>query len=340
MALLCCIGSGCAGNKSGARQSITFVLGADRYEVNPYYANALAYYRQNPQANPGQLVTGCRSLREVCTYLEQKVPRGKPWGTVNLVAHGNAWTGMDLSILPGDSSRMTAETLRAAQEAGLLPPLSDRVLDAHSEIHLHGCALGLDTALLLTLSQTLGGGDRNCPTVVSTRFFNQYEPVGGRMRQSQAEFWYSTYPTYQRPSAEDRARTLAAKYPEADLDWADALSRRRPRWPGDTYWRPVVVPVQWAVTYPDSAARPQLRTPEDGQRWLAAQPELQAAIARLGLPEDQFRWNFREEWLTFEDGATEPAIVAEGQTTVCCVLRQVSDAAKGYAVVQYGKKRA
>lgn len=71
------------------------------------------------------------------------VPPGKPWGTINLVADGNAWTGMDLPILPGDSSRTSAATLLAAQAAGQLPPLPDRVLDARTEIRLHGCALGL-----------------------------------------------------------------------------------------------------------------------------------------------------------------------------------------------------
>ena len=337
MALCWLSGPGCAGTAAN-RPTITFILGADRYDVNPYYANALRYYRQNPHANPGQLVTACRSLREVCQYLEQHVPPGKPWGTINLVAHGNAWTGMDLPVLPGDSSRTSAATLLAAQAAGQLPPLPDRVLDARTEIRLHGCALGLDTALLMTLSQTLGGADKTCPKVVSTRFFNQYELEGGCMQQGLAEFWYTSYPTYQRPTPEQLARSLGNKYPNNDLQWADALSRRRPRWAGDTYWRPVVVPVQWAVTYPDSAVRPALATPEAQQRWLEGQTDLQSALQRLGLPADKFRWSFRTETMAFEDGATEPAIVVEGQTTVCCVLRGVRNTEDDfYTSIQFTK---
>ncbi len=231
---------------------------------------------------------------------------------------------MDFPVLAGDSSRTDAGTLLAAQGAGRLPALPDGVLDADTEIQLLACAVGLDTALLHTLSRVLGGADKNCPRVVSTRLFNQYEPENGEMQQRLAEFWYTTYPTYQRPAPDRLAEALAEKYPEQDIAWADALSRRRPRWAGDAYWRPIVVPVHWAVTYPDSSARPALNTPEDQQRWLAAQPELLAAIARLGLPADRFRWTFRLETLTFGDGTREPAMVAEGQTTVCCVLRAVN----------------
>lgn len=320
---------------------MTFVLGTDHYDVNPYYASALEYYRQNPQTNPGQLVTSCHSLREVCDFLVQHAPRETPWGAINLVAHGNAWTGMDLPILPGDSSRTTSETLEAAQATGSLAPLPDRVLDEHSTIRLHGCALGCDTALLLTLSRVLGGGADACPRVVSTKLFNQYEAGAGGMEQGLAEFWYTSYPTYQRPPQDQLAQQLADKYPTLDLPWADALTRRRPRWAGDPYWRPVVVPVRWAVTYPDSAARPALRTPEAQQQWLAGQIELQAAIARLGLPAGQFRWTFREETLRFDDGAAEPAILAEGQTTVCCVLRSVPKNASTnqyFSTVQFKKK--
>ena len=317
--LACCFGSACAGpNPAAPRPTVTFILGEDHYAVNPYYANALAYYRQNTQSQAGYLVTNCRSLLEVCDYLQQQSPEGRPWGRVNLVAHGNPWTGMDLPIQPGDSSRTSTATLLAGRAAGVLKPLPRQVLDERSEVHLHGCALGLDTLLLQTLSKTLGNAQ-----VLSTPFFNQYEPVNGQMQQSLAEFWHISYPTYQRPPVEKRAQQLAAKYPEMDIDWADALSRRRPRWPGDSYWKPVVVPVHWAATYPGNAEIPDLKTPEARQNWLAAQPELLAAIAELGLPLEQFRWNFHREILTFEDGAVEPAVVAEGQTTVCCVLRGV-----------------
>ncbi len=266
-------------------------------------------------------MTHCRSLRAVEDYLVQHRPAGRPWDTIHLVVHGNAWTGMGLPVLPGDSARTTPATLAAAQVAGLLPPLPDRVVNEHTVIALHGCALGRDTALLLALSQALGS-DGHCPKVVSTRLFNLYQADGGTVRQCLADFWYVNYPTYQRLPDSLLARNLAAKHPGTDLDWAGALQRRRPRWVGDTYWRLVVVPVQWAVTYPDSAARPILNSPEAQQRWLAGQTGLQSAITRMGLDAAGFRWSFRTENLHFDDGATEPAIMVEGQTSVCCVLQE------------------
>ena len=317
--MLAWAGGGCAAPEPPA--SITFILGEDRYDINPYYARAEAFYRQK---NTPNLITSCRSLRAVCDYLVQHPPAtGRPWDSIHLVVHGTAWTGMGLPVLPGDSTRTTPATLAAAVAAGRLPPLPDRVLGRSSVVVLHGCALGRDSALLLALSATLGGADGQCPKVVSSRLFNVYEKEGARMRQQLAGYWYVSYPTYQRPPDSVLTKRMADKYPKNDLDWADALRRRRPRWAGDTYWRPVVVPVHWIVTYPDRASRPSLPRPEDQAPWLAGQPELQAAIGRLGLPAGQFRWSFREADVPVGGGLSEPAIVAEGQTTVCCVLRSV-----------------
>ena len=331
-------GTGCAGHKAAG--SIIFVLGEDRHAVNPYYARAEACYRQQHAPN---LVTHCRSLRAVCDHLVQHRPPAGPWDSVHLVVHGNAWTGMDLPVLPGDSTRTTPATLAAATAAGQLPPLPDRVVNGSTVIVLHGCALGRDTALLLALSRALGGADGQCPRIVSTQWFNLYESNGNTaaVRQTLARFWYVNYPTNQRPPDSLLARKLTNKHPDTDLDWAAALRQRRPRWTGDVYWRLVVVPVHWAVTYPDSAARPALHTLEDQQRWLAAQPELQAAVARMGLSVAGFRWTFREETLHFDDGAAEPAIVAEGKTSVCCVLREApagSDQRDWYTSAQFKRR--
>lgn len=317
--MLAWAGGGCAAPEAPA--SITFILGEDRYDINPYYARAEAFYRQK---NTPNLIASCRSLRAVCEYLVKHPPAaGRPWDSVHLVVHGTAWTGMGLPVLPGDNTRTTPATLAAAQAAGLLPPVPDRILNRASVVVLHGCALGRDSALLLALSATLGGADGHCPKVVSSRLFNIYEQEEAGIGQHQAEYWYVSYPTYQRPPDSILAQRLANKYPKNDLNWTDALRRRRPRWPGDAYWRPVVVPVHWIVSYPDSASRPALRTPEDQARWLAGQAELQAALGRLGLPAERFRWSFREANVPVGEGLYEPAIVLEGQTTACCVLRSV-----------------
>lgn len=314
------------------------MLGDDHYEVNPYYARAETYYRQ--QKAP-LLVTQCRSLRSVSDYLAQHRPAGRPWDSIHLVVHGNAWTGMGLPVLPGDSTRTTPATLAAAQAAGLWQPLPRGSVGASTVVLLHGCALGRDTALLLALSQALGDTRGRYPRVVSGRSFNLYEAdASGRVRQCQARFWYVNYPSYQRPPDSLLARMLTRHYPAADIDWSDALRRRRPRWPGDAYWRLVAVPVHWTVTYPDSADCPGLDEPAAQQRWLAGQAELQNAIARMGLDAAQFRWSFRHEVLRFDDGPAEPAIVAEGQTSVCCVLRETAQETEknnDFTVVQYRK---
>ena len=69
-----------------------------------------------------------------------------------------------------------------------------------------------------------------------------------------------------------------------------------------------------------------------------AQPELQAAVTRMGLSVAEFRWAFRDETLHFDDGAAEPAIVADGKTSVCCVLREApagGDQRDWYTSVQF-----
>lgn len=117
-------------------------------------------------------------------------------------------------------------------------------------------------------------------------------------------------------------RSLGNKYPNNDLQWADALTRAGPG--GRAIPRAAAAEPVRAVTYPDSAARPALglrgsATTLAGSANRVAGRLKEDRIARranrLGVP--------RMETMRFEDGATEPVIVVEGQTTVCCVLRGV-----------------
>jgi hypothetical protein len=124
------------------RESITFVLGEDKEADNPYYEEAMYYYRYHPEAGTTYLITECRSLLEVRDYLAYCSPvNGLSWGLINLVSHGNQWTGLSARVTP-DSKRATPERIMEHIRDSTLLPLPGNVADGNTEIFLHGCGLG------------------------------------------------------------------------------------------------------------------------------------------------------------------------------------------------------
>ncbi|NNF21379.1 MAG: hypothetical protein HKN67_05525, partial [Saprospiraceae bacterium] len=80
------------------RKSITFIMGEDKTETS-YYTNAREHFVLNKYEKTDFVVNSCRTLACVIEYLNHSEERGMyPWSVINIVAHGNPKTGLNLKL--------------------------------------------------------------------------------------------------------------------------------------------------------------------------------------------------------------------------------------------------
>lgn len=308
------------------RMSITFIMGEDHTNDNRYYGQAESYYRYVPEAMTDFLVTHARSLYDVREHLECHSPdNNQPWGLINIVVHSNEWTGMETPVMP-QGERVQKHVLEHYVRTGDFLELPDDLMDSKTELVVHGCALGRNIPLMESIATAFGGDDKQKPVVKSSKYFVFYgDANSNQVRRCLADFRYAHHPSFYRPDDATLAAQFVKKYPQDTLPWAELLTRDEPRFDGDFYHHTFRVPVKWIVTYADTADRPDLNKYRDQQAWLNKQPELMAAVKKLGMKKNDFMWTFFEEDYTFEDGVTEPAIKALGLCTIVCALQIITD---------------
>jgi hypothetical protein len=306
------------------RERITFILGEDREADNRYYAEARNYYDNNEAGRTEYLVTTCRSLLEVREYLEQYKPcNGQPWGLINLVSHGNQWTGLSVRVTP-EIKRTTADKLEACITDGSLKPLPDALIDEETEIILHGCGVGNNQCLVDMLATAFGGSD-HLPVVRASKLFEYYTSatVNGKQQTAHylADTWMTSYRMGDRPADAMLANTLRETYPAAAVDWDGALHRDQPRWIGDTYHYTFEVPVKWILRLSHDSI------PGSGsnlQAWIARRHEITRELNALQIPYENFNWSFTKVYADNNDGSKSPAIWVKGYCTVLTVLQPLT----------------
>jgi hypothetical protein len=313
----------------GDRMSVTFIMGTDPNPLNRFYTAAADFYRQNDSARTECVELSQRSLVEVRDFLEQHRPaNGLPWGTINIVVHTYEWGGLSIPVVPGPGRTDATSLLRAIASCDFRP-LPDSIVDCRTDIRIQGCALGRDTAFLELLSTAFGDTGFQRPVVRSSRYFVYYASLRGPGRPAQAEqffadYWYVTNPKGQRPSRSDLARRLRDRYPDANIDWTDALSRDAPRQIGDCYRHTYQLPLTWLVIYPDTAQRPRIDGARRERAWLQGQQDMMGYLDRLGLGPNDFLWLVRDTTV-LECDTMRPAVLALGRGTVVSVLREITE---------------
>ncbi len=308
------------------KNTITFILGTDSKANNPYFEKAGQYFRFSTENKTEWVVDSCKTLEEIKAFLRENHPGDAPWGTINLVVHGNEWTGISLPVNEGASKRTSKNKLAQYNLSPATPPLSDQQIDKNTLVKVYACGLGKDTLLLNQLSIAFGGHDHDRPTVESTPYFVQFldkNHLTGQVDLHQAEYFYAFFKNGYRPGDIRLSRQLSSRFPDAGIDWRGALSRTSPRFSGDTYQYTIDVPVVWIVTYPNKDLRPTLGTKEAQQTWLNQQTALKQSLEKMDIPEEMFNWHFREIMYETEAGEEVPAIKVIGLSSVVLVLRTI-----------------
>jgi hypothetical protein len=276
------------------RPNVTFIVGEDMESDNQYYAAAKKYYCTHDVDNQSIVIDSCRSLVAIQDFLKTHTTKeNKPWGKINIVAHGNEWTGLKLSILPNVKERVNATTLKNALNNNLLQTLKNSPkLDAHTQLHIKGCAVGKDEALLSMIKQAFGGRLK----VFSPEKFVIYQADN---QCYLADYFYSFHHPDSSFHRENAVKELNQRYPFTQLDWNTILSEnviaRNVATEGGVK-TPFVyrfkIPIRWTVNFSDSTQVPKFPNPQNLQfeDWLFQQNNLMATLDKTHLPKESFRW--------------------------------------------------
>ena len=307
------------------RADITFILGEDKKPDNRYYTKATQFYSLNPQSRTEYLVTHCRSLQEVQHYLQENQPTdGKPWGLINLVSHGNQWMGLSARIKP-EGKRATTKSILEAVQSGELAPLPSCKIDASTTIFLHGCGLGNNEAIIGAIANAFGQ-EGHQPTVRASRLFEYYSSItSGKAvvapQRYLAKPYILSYKMGYQPNEPQLISQLEKQYPQATVNWGEAVNRTSPRWPGDSYHITFEVPLKWVIPV-DSM--PDISTKSKQNSWIATRQEITDQLQKLELSSDKFNWWFRKVYVKNEEGQKQPAVWLKGYCTVLTVLEAMT----------------
>jgi hypothetical protein len=290
------------------RPTVTFIVGEDAEQENRYFSAAKKYYSTHDVGNQSIVVDSCTSLVAIQQFLKtHPTANNKPWGTINIVAHGNEWTGMKLAIVPNGKGRVNTATLENAMENDVLPSLRwCRKIDRLTELHIQGCGVGKDVALLAAMKTAFGGR----LSVFSPEQFVLYQADN---RCYLADFFYS----FQHPDSsfnkQNAVQELTKRYPKTALDWTHILDKDSGETPKSPFVYRFKIPIRWTVNFPDSLQVPKFPNPNNLQfeDWLFQQKPLMASLDKTNLPKEAFRW-------VYDTDATSMKIY--GVCQVVCVL--------------------
>lgn len=300
--------------EAGRRASVTFLLGEDEDARLPMFQLAADHFARDPQERTNHVVRRVRSLREARDYLARFAPEdGRPWGLVNLVAHGREGL-MDVPVVVG-GPRTTGASLDAARKDGSLPPLEDGVVDAVTEVRLHGCAVGRDAHLLKAMSLALGGEDDQRPLVRGTRWYTSYRPQDPQSEvptRYLCQSWDVAFPPGSQPSPQALAQQFQTLHPGIAVDLEGALARDSARFQGDAFSYETPLTFTWTQAYLGREVPRLPAGPLATRKWLLSQADFQTRLHTTGFRYEDFRWDVRATHVEVH-GDSYPALEVRGE---------------------------
>ncbi len=274
------------------RTSITFILGRDDGERNPYYSLANDYYRLNKSDKTEIVIDTIFSLLGVRNYLEKYPPNnGSPWGLINLVSHGNEFIDLSVDVFKG-GPRTSAESLLKAIHDTIFKPLSAKIIDSKSLLYLHGCSVGQNKDLLKVLGFAFGGPQTPIP-VKASKLFEYYAFLSKNknpqmIRHYFAKVWYGFYKYDSIPDEKGLVAQFQSSYPQDKVNWLEAVRRQYPANPSEIYHITFGIPVIWEDFYARKELMPVLNTKTKQANWFANNRRFQALIKKTKVPLNYF----------------------------------------------------
>ncbi len=319
------------------RTSITFILGQDNeFGENPYYSLANHYYRLDSADKTEFVVDSLTSILEVRDYLENHRPaNGLPWGTVNLVSHGNEFIDLSVKVLP-KGLRTSAQSLKEAIKAEKLKALDSTVIDSATTIYLHGCAVGNNQELLNALAVAFGG-ENNQAYVKASKMFEYYGYTSNNrnpksIRHYFAKVWYAFVKADSVSEEKVILKQLKKRYPTETANWHEAINREYQANPSQAYHIILGVPVIWDDVYETKEERPVFASSEEQQIWLKKQKGFFRLVKESKVPFEYFDVKYFNITLKGANDEIYYSLRAKAKAGVMCLIQPLlaedEDAAK------------
>lgn len=318
-------GSGCGETASeNQHNAVTFILGEDQTSKNQYYESALQYFSTDSIESTPLVVTNCKSLAAVREFLLKNSPTTGAWQHINLIAHGNEWTGLNVPIVP-EGERCTQAALQTAMLQKIIKPLPNQTVNDRTRLHIVGCNVGKDTLLLKTISRAFGGSDTARPLVSAARYFNIFEKEKVEMNRHLAKSYFVSIPAGKFPGNRHVESLFKNKYGAEKMNWFKALLTLKPETPEMPYVHYFNIPATWTVVFPNEKERPILETEAEEWDWVNQQEIFMQQLENMDLQPDNFQWTTENLTFAAPNGQELPAIQISGQTIIYCILKPVID---------------
>lgn len=306
-------------------KSVTFIMGEDK-TPQPFYALAAQHFALDTQEKTDYVIHTCRTLGAVIDFLNTSPLRGAaPWSVVNIVAHGNPQTGLNLYIMES-GHKATPKRLVQAALRGDTPELQPGVADSLTRINIWSCGIGKSPLINVAMQQIFKSATGDSVKVYCSPHFVIFHPSvnGPAPRRLKASYWPYYFRRGYRPGNAEIAEALRRQYPDETIAWDRALKEELHCDTVSVYHGEYHIPVSYLRIYGTKAERPPLETEAQKMQWVTSQPEIKQQLEDAGIPIDKYHWTVNKIIHTTEDGSKVPAIKAIGMSTVLYVLKQES----------------
>ncbi len=294
------------------RKSITFIMSFDKPDKS-YFSLATEYFASNLESKTDLVTSECRTLACVINYLNGL--EGGLWSNVNLVAHGNSKTGLNL-YLADEGHKATPK--RMVQETILkkLPRLSSEVIDSNTNINIYSCGIGTNPLISLSITRIFQSKEIS-PNVNCSKKYIVFRPDSrGEIQLIEANYWPYYYRRGYRPSISEIEAEMKRKYPSENNNWAELLGQSDYEMNTMDYH----IPISFTKVYANKNDRPKFHSSKSKLEWVKSQPQIASQLEDLDMQYDDFYWSVDRRIVINDEGQKEYAVKAVGMSTVLCFL--------------------
>lgn len=298
------------------RKKISFILGQDK-TADPYFQFATEFYLSDSLNASDVVISSCRTLECVINYLNQH-PDTLPWAEINLVAHGNPTTGLNLFISK-DGHKATPKRLVQEFLLDTLPSVEANVLDSFTQLNVFSCGIGKSKMINFALPRIFKNINGQVPRYFGSPYFVVFRPdESGLVRKYNALYWPYYYKRGLKPSNKQIANEMAKLYPDTKLDWNESLNSPMNQLKSMEYH----LPISYTKIYEDKDDRPDLSCHDQKISYITQNEEVMEMIESSGIPMDKYKWTVEKRKLYEHDGTIKYAVKVLGMTTVICFLEE------------------
>lgn len=305
-----------------ARTSVTFIMGNDHEYFNQYYDMASHYYRINSNDRTDILIDNLTSLSQVLEWLNSHPAADSlPYGLVNLVSHGNEFIDLQMKIVPG-GSRTSPDAIQQALADALLKVPDSTIIDSHTTVFLHGCAVGNNQKLLDGLAEAFG----NRATVMASKLFEYYAYLSPNRNPQSIEHYYARtwYAYYHPDSAYNESsiiRQLRHRYPHDTTHWLEGLHRRFQNDPSQIYHYSFIVPCSYSTIYENPSEIPSVNSKSKRQQWINANTDFKEMLEITHIPMQFFQTKFYRQTAVGDDDKIYYGLKVKARAGVICLIQ-------------------